>query len=227
MPGSTEAKIRARTARLGFPGLKADTPVEALSGGEKARLLMGLATFGGPHLLILDEPTNHLDIDSREALVLALNEFPGAVILISHDRYLLEACVDRLWLVADGTVKPFEGDVEAYKRIVLAGPSGPKGSSDKGSADKGSAERGASGKPSPRRPQAAPGRDVVRQIEDAMEKLQAIMADLDDKLSRPGLFERAPDKARDMARARAVAAERLALAEEAWLKASADMEAAG
>ncbi len=94
--GRPKPQIRARAAQMGFSGDKADTPVENISGGEKARLLMGLATFGGPHLLILDELTNHLDIDSREALVQALNDFPGAVILISHDRYLLDACVDRL-----------------------------------------------------------------------------------------------------------------------------------
>ena len=81
--------------------------------------MMGLAAFDAPHLLILDEPTNHLDIDSREALVHALNDYPGAVILISHDRHLIEACADRLWLVADGTVKPFDGDIEDYRRMVL------------------------------------------------------------------------------------------------------------
>ena len=83
---------------------------------------MGLATFGGPHLLILDEPTNHLDIDSRVALMEAINDFTGAVILISHDRFLLEACADRLWLVGNGTVKPFDDDLDAYRRLVLEGP---------------------------------------------------------------------------------------------------------
>ena len=126
MKGATEAQIRSRTAQIGFGADKADTPVENISGGEKARLLMGLATFGGPHLLILDEPTNHLDIDSRQALVQALNDYPGAVILISHDRYLLEACVDKLWLVGNGTVKPFEGDMEDYRRLVLAKPTTEK-----------------------------------------------------------------------------------------------------
>ena len=104
MPDVPESKVRAgrRPARLPGP-TKADTPVSQLSGGEKARLLMGLAAFHGPHLLILDEPTNHLDIDSRQALVEAINDYEGAVILVSHDRFLVEACADRLWLVADGT----------------------------------------------------------------------------------------------------------------------------
>ena len=120
MPEAGEAQVRSRTAQLGFGPDKADTPVRNLSGGEKARLLLGLATFRGPHLLILDEPTNHLDIDSREALVEALNDYPGAVILISHDRHLIEACADRLWLVANGTVKPFDGDLDDYRRTLLA-----------------------------------------------------------------------------------------------------------
>src|SRR5690606_21780069 len=89
-----------------------------LSGGEKARLLMGLATFSGANLIILDEPTNHLDIDSRASLIEALNEYSGAVILISHDRHLIEATADRLWLVADGTVRPYDGDLDEYRRLV-------------------------------------------------------------------------------------------------------------
>jgi ATP-binding cassette subfamily F protein 3 len=218
MKGATEAQIRSRTAQIGFGADKADTPVENISGGEKARLLMGLATFGGPHLLILDEPTNHLDIDSRQALVQALNDYPGAVILISHDRYLLEACVDRLWLVGNGTVKPFEGDMEDYRRLVLAKPVVEK------------SER--AGEPTQRqnnaakRAQTASSRERIKQIEAAMEKLQAIIADLDEKLSRPGLFEKSPEKAAEMAKARATAEERLLLAEEAWLEASAALEEA-
>ena len=102
MPDAPESKVRARAGAIGFPESAADTPTSQLSGGEKARLLLGLATFGGPHLIILDEPTNHLDIDSRAALIEAINDYPGAVILVSHDRYLLDACADRLLLVADG-----------------------------------------------------------------------------------------------------------------------------
>lgn len=218
MPMETEARKRARAAQMGFAGEKAETPVEKLSGGEKARLLMGLATFGGPNLLILDEPTNHLDIDSREALVQALNEFPGAVILISHDRYLLEATVDRLWLVANGTVKAFDGDMEDYRRIVLAKPAVEKPAEK---ADRASDKRR---DVADRRAQAAPIREKIKAIEAAMEKLQAIITDLDEKLLRPGLFERSPEKAVEMTKARATAAERLALAEEAWLAAQEELE---
>ena len=111
--------MRSRVAQMGLSTMKMETPAADLSGGEKARLMMGLAAFEAPHLLILDEPTNHLDIDSREALVHALNDYDGAVILITHDRHLIEACADRLWLVANGTVKPFDGDIEEYRNVVL------------------------------------------------------------------------------------------------------------
>jgi ATP-binding cassette subfamily F protein 3 len=95
------------------------TPAKDLSGGEKARLLMGLAAFDAPNLLILDEPTNHLDIDSRNALIEALNDYTGAVILISHDRHLIEATVDRLWLVNNGTVSNYDGDLEDYRATIV------------------------------------------------------------------------------------------------------------
>ena len=120
MPEATEAQRRTRLGTLGFGADKADTKAKNLSGGEKARLLFALATYHGPHLLILDEPTNHLDVDSRESLVRALNEFEGAVILISHDRHLIEACADRLWIVRDGTVKIYDGDMEQYRALCLA-----------------------------------------------------------------------------------------------------------
>ena len=106
MPDATETKVRGRTGAIGFSGKAGDTLVRSLSGGEKARLLLGLATFFGPNMIILDEPTNHLDIDSRAALAEAINEFPGAVIMVSHDRYLIEACADQLWVVADHKVRP-------------------------------------------------------------------------------------------------------------------------
>ena len=139
-------------AQIGFPAAKADTPVKQLSGGEKARLMMGLATFDGPHLLILDEPTNHLDIDSRTALVNAINDYPGAVILVSHDRFLIEACADRLWLVADGTVKNFDGDMEDYRSFVL----------DSAKAERRGKPAPESARPSPRSTSARKPRRSVR-----------------------------------------------------------------
>src|SRR4051812_27509091 len=119
MPDTREARVRARAGAVGFSQALADTPAGQLSGGEKARLLLGLATFSGPHLTILDEPTNHLDIDSRSALIEAINSYPGAVILVSHDRHLIEACADRLLLVANGRAVPFDGDLDDYQKLVL------------------------------------------------------------------------------------------------------------
>src|SRR6202012_5952026 len=120
MPDTPESKVRAHVGAIGFSGKAGDTVVRSLSGGEKARLLLGLATFFGPNMIILDEPTNHLDIDSRAALAEAINEFPGAVIMVSHDRYLIEACADQLWVVADRTVTNYDGDLDEYRRTVLS-----------------------------------------------------------------------------------------------------------
>ncbi|HRK25296.1 MAG TPA: ABC-F family ATP-binding cassette domain-containing protein, partial [Beijerinckiaceae bacterium] len=119
MEGQPEAKIRARAAAFGFSSDKSDTPITKLSGGEKARLLFGLATFDGPHLVILDEPTNHLDIPMRDALVEALAAYKGAAIIVSHDRHLIDATCDRLWLVDKGNVAPFDGDLSDYARLVM------------------------------------------------------------------------------------------------------------
>ena len=118
-PEDSETACRSRLAQFGLGFDKQSTTVESLSGGERARLLLNLVAMAAPHLLILDEPTNHLDIDSRRALLDALNDYQGAVILITHDRSLMELVADRLWLAADGTVAPFEGDMEDYARFVL------------------------------------------------------------------------------------------------------------
>jgi ATP-binding cassette subfamily F protein 3 len=118
-PGVMQSKLRAQLAGFGLGPDQADTAVGRLSGGQKARLSLLLATLDAPHLLILDEPTNHLDIESREALVEALTRYSGAVILVSHDMHLLSMVADRLWLVSDGTVKPYEDDLEAYRKMLL------------------------------------------------------------------------------------------------------------
>ncbi len=120
-PAEGQPKLRARLAGFGLMADQADTVVARLSGGQKARLSLLLATIDAPHLLILDEPTNHLDIESREALVEALTEYPGAVILVSHDMHLLGLVADRLWLVKGGAVTPYTEDLEAYRRQLLAG----------------------------------------------------------------------------------------------------------
>ena len=119
LPEATEAQRRVALAQFGMGVDKVETTVANLSGGERARLLLNLVAMEAPHLLILDEPTNHLDIDSRRALLDALNDYEGAVILITHDRSLMELVADRLWLAADGTIEPFDGDMDDYARFVL------------------------------------------------------------------------------------------------------------
>jgi len=227
MPEQPEAKVRARAGAIGFPGPKADTPAGRLSGGERARLLLGLATLGGAHLIVLDEPTNHLDIDSRAALITGINAYPGAVILVSHDRYLIEACADRLWLVAAGQVVPFEGDLDEYRDAVLAERGGGK-SADPGrkaaDAPRGRVEirRAAAEK----RIELAPLRRRIAQAETAVKRLGGEIAAIDAALAEPGLFARDPARAAVLAKGRADAASALARAEDDWLDASAAFESA-
>src|SRR3712207_3175932 len=118
LPKATETQCRAQLARFGLDADRAETAIASCSGGEKARLLLALCTRDAPQLLILDEPTNHLDIDARDALVRALGEYGGAVLLITHDANLVELVADRLWLVADGTARPFEGDLDDYRALL-------------------------------------------------------------------------------------------------------------
>lgn len=214
MPGAPEARIRARAAQTGFSGARADTKVERLSGGEKARLLLGVASFYGPHLLILDEPTNHLDIDSRAALVEAINAHEGAIVLVSHDRYLLEACADRLWLVEGGTVKAFDGDVDEYARYVLARANGDAREQRK-EEDPREAPRPAKGKRD-----AGQARRKLAAAEERMKKLAELLARVDAALADPNSFSRNPQEANRLAQQRADLASALAEAEDQWLSLS-------
>ena len=228
--GVTEAQARARAAQMGLDRGKMDTPAKDLSGGEKARLLLGLATFHGAHLLILDEPTNHLDIDSREALVHALNEYEGAVIIISHDRSLLEASVDRLWLVADGTVKPYVGDLDEYRSYILAASKTSKSNANK--SEKKAAAREVKKAEERRKESAAkrasraPLKAEVRDLERKMALLEKKLKLADEKLAMPNLFRDHADKAKQLNQIRARLAGEMSSAEEAWLKASTALEEA-
>ncbi|MGJ4947058.1 ABC-F family ATP-binding cassette domain-containing protein [Bradyrhizobium sp. HKCCYLS20291] len=214
MGEAPESKVRARAGAIGFSGKAADTLVKSLSGGEKARLLLGLATFFGPNMIILDEPTNHLDIDSRAALAEAINEFPGAVIMVSHDRYLIEACADRLWVVADRTVKTYDGDLDDYRRMILSARSATPSRDNERSQ---STEK-------PERPRGDNKRGSLKQKISAAEaeitRITDIIAKIDDALSLPDIFTRDPKQAAQLSKARANAAEALARAEEQWLEAS-------
>jgi len=228
MPDAPEAKVRARAGAIGFAGALADTPAGQLSGGEKARLLIGLATFAGPHLVILDEPTNHLDIDSRAALIEAINAYPGAVMLVSHDRHLIEACADRLWLVADGQVRPFDGDLDDYRRHVLAERSTPAKDNGgrKDSVSPRPARADARRAAAERRVELAPLRRRIAAAEAVVARLNEEVGRIDASLAEPGLFARDPAKAAALAKARADHVAALAKAEDDWLEASTELEAA-
>jgi ATP-binding cassette subfamily F protein 3 len=229
MPDATEAQRRARLGALGFGIDKADTKAENLSGGEKARLLFALATFHGPHLLILDEPTNHLDVDAREALVRALNDYEGAVILISHDRHLMDACADRLWIVRDGTVRPYEGDMDRYRAECLsersANPNTPRAKLRQGNGAKATPQE-ARRRAADRRAQLAPLRKVVAAAESEIERISTQIGAIDRLLADTTLYTRDPARAQALARERGELERARATAEMSWLKACEKYEAA-
>ncbi|MFQ5562307.1 MAG: ABC-F family ATP-binding cassette domain-containing protein [Parvularculaceae bacterium] len=220
MPDATEAQTRSATARIGFGPDKADTPAEKLSGGEKARLLLGLITLPGAHLLILDEPTNHLDIDARAALAEALNDYKGAVLLITHDAHLAEMIADRLWLVKDGAAAPYDGDLADYRALVLAaGKTTPRKSSAP------DARQTANNRIRARR-EAAAAREALKPLkkkaaaeEARFDKLAAALGRLDAALADPSLYERDAVRVVELGKERAAAHAALREAEEAWMEA--------
>jgi ATP-binding cassette subfamily F protein 3 len=213
-PTLGQAQLRALAARIGFGPEKVETKAGQLSGGEKVRLLFGLMALGKPHLLILDEPTSHLDIDSREALVVALNDFSGAVVLITHDVYLAEATADRLWLVHGGRVRPYDGDLDDYRRLVLASDR-PRGS------DAAKPAQAAPEKPA-RPARSSPSKARLAEAERALEACQKHLAAIDAQLADAALFTRDPARGQSLSKARAAAAAALSEAEDAWLAAAAD-----
>ena len=224
IPDAPETKVRGRTGAIGFSGKAGDTSVKSLSGGEKARLLLGLATFFGPNMIILDEPTNHLDIDSRAALAEAINEFPGAVIMVSHDRYLIEACADQLWVVADHTVTSYDGDLDDYRRMVLSARGMRTNSRERGGN-----ERGGNGRDKPARNRSekrVPLKQRISEAEAEIARINGIISKIDTALALPDLFTRDPKQAAQLSKARAGAASALQRAEEEWLAASSQYDEA-
>ena len=212
-------KWRARLSGFGLNADQAETPVAKLSGGQKARLTLLIATLDAPHLLILDEPTNHLDIESREALVEALTAYTGAVVLVSHDMHLLSMVADRLWLVKGGRVEAFEEDLEAYRKLLLSSDTAAK----------------------PEKPEAAPApakkpdrdarlalRAEVRKCEVRIEKLEEMREKLDERLADPGLYEGGrADEITRWQRKRAEVMDGLERAEALWIAAQERLDAAG
>lgn len=177
MPGASETQIRAQLGAFGLNKAKSDTEIGKLSGGEKSRLLLALITKDAPHLLILDEPTNHLDIQSRDALLDALNAYTGAVVLITHDLHVIEMACDTLWIVRGGTCRTFTGDLEDYKMQLLNGGDREGAASDKMSGKE--ARRRDAAK---RRADAAPLKKQIRELDKKIEKLSTRKAQLEQQL---------------------------------------------
>ena len=212
LPRALPPAVRAQLARFGLDADRADTPTAQLSGGERARLLLALATRDAPQLLILDEPTNHLDIDARDALVRALAEFGGAVLLITHDPHLVELVADRLWLVADGTAKPFDGDLDDYRALLVERARPVRAEAPTRRDDRRDRAQA--------RVQSAPLRKQARDAEAALARLSAERAKLEARLADPALY--APGRAADVTAANtrlAAIARETEGAETAWLQA--------
>jgi len=223
MPTAHPEAVRARLARFGLGVDKVFVKARDLSGGEKARLTLALATREAPHLLILDEPTNHLDIEAREALAEALNEFPGAVVLISHDWHLVEMVADRLWLVAEGTARPFQGDLEEYRRLLLAGRTDPSDARD----GNGEGRRGGRRAAAARRRDAEPLRRRLRDAEALVAALGKELATLEKDLADPQTYGSERARVTELLHRQTDLRGRLASAESDWLIASEALDAAG
>lgn len=226
-PMEPERRIRAQLGRFGFEIEKADTNVEKLSGGEKARLLFSLMSRDAPHILVLDEPTNHLDVDAREALIHALNGYDGAVILVSHDVHLIGAVCDRLWLVADGTVREYDRDVEEYRRSLLDLPARREPGSKRAAAKEPVNPKDDRKARAEARAETANLRKAIARVERELEKLNTAFDEVKQELARPDIYE--PESKRELIelQTRYSEVERdIERAEEVWLKASGALEAA-
>jgi ATP-binding cassette subfamily F protein 3 len=231
-PQLSEPKRRAHLARFGLGQERATTPVDALSGGEKARLLFALVTRDAPHVLILDEPTNHLDIDARQALVQALNEYEGAVLLISHDPHLIELVADRLWLVADGLCRPFDGTLEDYRERLLSERRTARAERKAEARDQNGARNDAAAR-AERRRGGALARAAVAPLKRAAENAEKQVAELarrkvalERELADPAIYAKDRARALELQRTLGELGKRIAAAEEEWLEAAAALEAA-
>ncbi len=224
-PGASEQSIRDFLGGYGFHGEQALASVGNFSGGEQARLALALVAWQKPNLLLLDEPTNHLDLEMRHALTLALQEYPGAVLLVSHDRHLLRNTVDEFLLVADATVQPFDGDLEDYRKLVfeqhqLSSGDGV-GERGKPRTDRREERRAAA----ERREQLRPLRNRISRLEKDMDNAQSELTTLTARLEEPSLYAAGNDATvQELLREQAAQQKSLAVAEEAWLFACEELE---
>jgi ATP-binding cassette subfamily F protein 3 len=242
MPAARVDQVRARLGRFGFGQQRADVKAGNLSGGEKARLTLALITHDAPHLLVLDEPTNHLDIEAREALIDGLADYGGAVILVTHDRHMVELIADRLWLVADGTAKPFDGDIDDYRKLIASAareaparpraakpapekPPAAKPASPKPAATKSPAPAPpAAAKPNGPRPPLNALRRAARDAETRVASLTAEKEQLDRELADPAIYQNGANRLAELQRRHGHAAAALAAAEASWLELAQQIE---
>jgi len=221
LPDERQERLRAMLGGFGLTQARAETAAGHLSGGEKTRLCLALVAVQKPQLLILDEPSNHLDIDSREALIEAINAFPGAVILISHDRHLVEMTAERLWLVKDGRVRVYDEDLDTYRRELLLGDEAGARPARTGN---GKATRPLAG--SERRQKLAPLRKTAKAIEDELARLQQAKSAVERRLADPATYTAVTDIA-GLERERLQLTAAIAEAEERWLQVESEIEAVG
>ena len=213
MPLSTETQIRAQLGAFGLNKAKSDTLIGSLSGGEKSRLLLALITKDAPHLLILDEPTNHLDIQSRAALIEALNNYEGAVVLITHDLHVIELTCDTLWIVRRGTCQTFTGDLDDYKAQLLKNNDRNDLASDKMTSKEQERREAAQ-----RRARVAPLKKEIRKLDEKIEKLTTRKAALEEQL----LTQYSADSSIELA----LLNDELKKTEEQWISLNEEVEAA-
>ena len=240
MPSALNKDIRTRLGTFGFGELSVETPIQNLSGGEKARLLLAFAGYAAPQLLVLDEPTNHLDVDARESLVQAINEFEGAVLIITHDRHIVELCADHLWIVANSTVTPFDGTLDDYERLTLDGVSRRMRSSptpdslasknsganqNSGSEKNAKAENNAGDRKDARklranrRAQLAPYRRAIAKAESRMGTLSEERLEIEKMLSQSTTFQDGDRSPTELLKRLAEVERQIAEAEHKWITA--------
>ncbi len=224
LPEANETARRAHLGRFGLSGPLAAQPVKTLSGGERVRLVLALVCCEAPHLLLLDEPTNHLDIDAREALVEGLNAYSGAVVLITHDRRLIELCAERLWLVADGTCRAYDGDLDGYEKSLLERRRGKREGKARPSTNKAERRRDAAR----RRDEIAPLRRAAAAAERKLDSLAKARNGIVAAIGDPSLYEGdgSAERVAELSQEKAQLERAMAEAEAAWLEAQEALEAA-
>jgi ATP-binding cassette subfamily F protein 3 len=222
MPLDNEARRRSRLAQMGLTTSRMDTKAKNLSGGERARLLMGLITFSGPSMMILDEPTNHLDIDSRDALVYALNDYQGAVLIISHDRHLIEATCDTLWIAENGTIRELDEDLDSYQRSITSNKDAKSGNGGPGVNDRKQSRQEAAA----RRAELAPLKKKITDAENRMKRLKSEIDKIEAQLADPKVYDGPPDRLIALGKDKARFSSDLEALEESWLEFSAELEEA-